>query len=100
MHHCNSLDCSLKLVPMQALYARAAARFPSFHEPQLGWWNRRKVPKADKVDEGELAALEDRLSLEEIAHFRAGAPEKRPFIHLDFERSQDSCLAINVRGQL
>ena len=30
------------------------------------------MPKADKADEGELAALEDRLSLEEIAHFRAG----------------------------
>ncbi len=57
---------------LQALYARSAARFPSFHEPQLGWWSRRKVPKADKADEGELAALEDRLSLEEIAHFRAG----------------------------
>ena len=66
---------------MQALYARAAVRFPSFHEPQRGWWNRRKVPKADKVDEGELAALEDRLSLEEIAHFRAGASEKRPLNH-------------------
>ena len=56
----------------QALYARKAARFPSFHEPQLGWWRRRRVPKADKADEGELAALEHRLSLEEIAHFRAG----------------------------
>ena len=30
------------------------------------------MPKADKADEGELATLEDRLSLEEIAHFRAG----------------------------
>ncbi len=57
---------------LQALYARRAARYPSFHEPQLGWWRRRRVPKADKADEGELAVLEDRLSLEEIAHFRAG----------------------------
>lgn len=57
---------------MQALYARSAARVPSFHEPQLGWWRRRKVPKADKADISELAALEARLSLEEIAHFRAG----------------------------
>ena len=56
----------------QALYARAAARFASFHEPRLGWWHRRKVPKADKADISELAALEARLSLEEIAHFRAG----------------------------
>ncbi len=73
-----SLGCSLDLVPVQALYARAAARYPSFHEPQLGWFNRRKVPKADKVDEGELAALEDRLSLEQIAHFRAGASGTLP----------------------
>ena len=57
---------------MQALYARSAARFASFHEPQLGWWHRRKVPKADKADISELAVLEARLSLEEIAHFRAG----------------------------
>ena len=57
---------------MQALYARSAARFASFHEPRLGWWHRRKVPKADKADISELAALEARLSLEEIAHFRAG----------------------------
>ena len=57
---------------MQALYARSAARFASFHEPRLGWWRRRQVPKADKADISELAALEARLSLEEIAHFRAG----------------------------
>ena len=57
---------------VQALYARSAARFASFHEPRLGWWHRRRVPKADKADISELAALEARLSLEEIAHFRAG----------------------------
>ena len=57
---------------LQALYARRAARYPSFHEPRQGWLRRRKVPKADKADDGELAALEDRLSLEEVAHFRAG----------------------------
>ena len=67
--------------PLQALYARRAARYPSFHEPQLGWWRRRRVPKADKADEGELTVLEDRLSLEEIAHFRAG-------VYSDWSNSQ------------
>ncbi len=74
---------------MQALYARKAARYPSFHEPQLGWWRRRRVPMADKADEGELSVLEDRLGLEEIAHFRAGADPKMDFLcKLDYWCSQ------------
>ena len=61
----------------QALYARRAAKYASFHEPRRSWLRRRKVPKADRADEGELAALEDQLSLEEIAHFRAGEHSDR-----------------------
>lgn len=57
---------------MQALYAKASANLGSFHEPSRRWWQQRRVAAASKAERAELAALEARLSLEEIAHFRAG----------------------------
>ena len=56
----------------QALYARMSASLGSFHEPSRRWWQQRRVSAASKAERAELAALEARLSLEEVAHFRAG----------------------------
>jgi len=57
---------------LQALYAKARASLGTFHEPSRRWWQRRRVEAANKKEHAELAELEDRLSLEEVAHFRAG----------------------------
>ena len=56
----------------QALYAKASAGLGSFHEPSRRWWQQRRVAAASKAERAELAALEAGLSLEEVAHFRAG----------------------------
>jgi hypothetical protein len=57
---------------VQALYARACAARSTFQEAPQRWWQRRRTPAADKAELARLIALEARLSLEEVAHFRAG----------------------------
>ncbi|BDA48871.1 hypothetical protein COCOBI_12-5540 [Coccomyxa sp. Obi] len=55
----------------QKLYTKASANLGTFHEPSRRWWQRR-VAAANKAERAELAVLESSLTLEEIAHFRAG----------------------------
>lgn len=50
----------------------ASASLGTFHEPSRRWWQPRRVAAANKKERAELAELEGRLSLEEVAHFRAG----------------------------
>lgn len=39
-------------------------------EPGRRWWHRRKVRKAAAEELKRLQALEERLTVEEVAHFR------------------------------
>lgn len=54
----------------QALYAASHTSSPGFQEPGRRWWQRRKVQPAAADELQRLKALEARLSVEEIAHFR------------------------------
>ncbi len=56
---------------LQKLYTKVSANLRTFHDPSRLWWQRR-VAAADKAERAELALLESSLTLEEIAHFRAG----------------------------
>ncbi|KAL0020504.1 hypothetical protein WJX79_001536 [Trebouxia sp. C0005] len=51
------------------LYTRTHCRLPTFKNPNRSWW--KWVQAADASDKAALQRLEDRLSMEEIAHFRA-----------------------------
>ena len=54
----------------QALYASAHASLPSFQEPNLRWWQRKKIASAGHAEVDELARWEAVLKLEELMHFR------------------------------
>jgi len=57
----------------QELYAVAHANDPRFQEPgRTSWWSSRKVKVADEDDLERLKAIEARMTVEEIAHFRFG----------------------------
>ena len=60
----------------QELYSATHARLHSFQEPNRRWYQRRRVHTADAQDVRALRTLEERLTLEEIAHFRAAVAQQ------------------------
>ncbi len=54
------------------LRGRSLQGLPAFSQPDLRWWQRRRVAAADATTIAELRHLERRLTLEEVAHFRCG----------------------------
>lgn len=56
----------------QALYAAMHLDSPYFKEPGRQWWQFSQIKSNDEQDKKRLAALEDSLTLEELAHFRFG----------------------------
>lgn len=56
----------------QALYAGKHAASSLFREPGRRWYHLRRVRALDAETQDRLEALEEGLSLEELAHFRLG----------------------------
>ena len=54
----------------QELYASARAHLPSFQEPNLRWWQKKRVSAAGRAELDELSHMEAGMKLEEIVHFR------------------------------
>lgn len=60
----------------QALYRATHAGLTSFRELDRKWWQRKRVARADKTMIRALHAAEERLTLEEVAHFSAGVAQQ------------------------
>ena len=65
-------------------------RLPAFREPDLRWWQTRRVAAAGASSRQELAVLEQRLTLEEVAHFR----------HASTDRCSACCLWLSSHAKL
>ena len=48
---------------------------PAFREPDLRWWQRRRVAPADAASSAELRHLERQLTVEQVSHFRWAATD-------------------------
>lgn len=49
---------------------------PAFREPDLRWWQRRRVAPADAASSAELQHLEHQLTVEQVSHFRSAATDR------------------------
>jgi hypothetical protein len=56
----------------QPLYAAKHAKNTNYQEPGRRWWQLKRTKPLDEEAQRRLQALEDSLSLEELAHFRFG----------------------------
>lgn len=75
--------------PVQHLSLAHLQVLPAFREPDLRWWQRRKVVAADAAALAELSVAEARLTVEQVAHFRCAAsyPESARLAALGSQQS-------------
>jgi hypothetical protein len=88
------VGCGLEIVQHAGVAGRSAAvtsdarccfvlqGVPAFREPDLRWWQRRRVAPADAAGVAELQRQERQLTVEQVSHFRCrqglGSPNARP----------------------